>query len=233
MPLNQPTQPLQLADYAVYDPQNNGIFETADVYLSVLAAVDLTVAGLGTAWPDFVLVPHRGLFVVPEGRPTATLPAPAAPEKLFTSFTAVNDYALTDQPSLGKQIWQLVTSSELPYAQDLARRICQIQERLEEDEDEKIRISGNSVRHLVQFLEENHIRRPQLAPTPSGYLMARWVIQGRKITIHFYRDGRAEYYVSAPNPLHPEKQDLDSSITTADALPAKLGQLGVLAWINH
>jgi hypothetical protein len=122
--------------------------------------------------------------------------------------------------------------TKLPYAKDLARRISQIQQRLAEDEEDEVFLSPLSLRHLISFLEESKAGRPQLAPTPTGYLIARWISEGRKMTIHFYPDGRAEYYHVSPNPMHANVEDMDSSSTTADALVAKLTPLGVLAWMK-
>jgi hypothetical protein len=223
---------LNTKKFAVYDPVANTVFDATS---SLLVDCDFTVAGLSGIGPDLVFVAHNQPWkemLLLEAKGAQTLPLPSW-SKIVHSFTVVDDHALTEPASIWHQFWQLVTTSNLPYATDLARRIAQIQQRLSEDEDDdQVSISPASFQHLLSFLEESKVGRPQLAPTPSGYLIGRWAIQGHKMTIHFYPDGRAEYYYVSPNPKHGDKQDIDSSVTTADALVAKLTPLGVLAWMK-
>jgi hypothetical protein len=169
------------------------------------------------------------------GQRTVTIQLPGqTEEKLSMAFTVLPDLSFVGTPSVTQHVWYLNSFTKLPYGKDLAQRILQIDEDLKEDQEEPIALAEGSMRALIEFLEANPtVARPQLAASLSGYLIARWIApERRKMTIHFYADGRAEYYQFAPNPRHPDKQDMDTSLTTADALGAKLATIGAISWMK-
>lgn len=154
-------------------------------------------------------------------------------EDISKTFTALADLAV-NTPSVIQHVWYLFLSTKLRYGKQLAHRILEIEEALKEDQEEPITLDAASLQSLIEFLEANpRVARPQLAASRTGYLIAKWAgPERRKMVIHFYADGKAEYCQFAPNPKHSDKQDLDTSLTTADALGAKLARIGAFAWMK-
>lgn len=161
---------------------------------------------------------------------TATLFSTSRVESIGAgTLTRLIDVSPSQPATLESHLLYLQTTSDLPYAKELAGRLQQIADGLKEDEDEPLYLAENSVGQLIAFLESNPgIARPMLATSPNGHVMAKWTWRTGRMSIHFYPGGRAEYFLSTPNPKHPGQQDIDSSITTSDALGVKLGRLGIL-----
>lgn len=165
---------------------------------------------------------------------TATLFSSAKNESSGTeALTRLIDVTSSRPATLESHLLYLLTASSLPYAKELASRIQQISDDLKEDEDESIALAVQPVARLISFLESSPgIARPMLATSPLGHLMAKWTWTGGRLSIHFFPDGRAEYFLSTPNPVHSDRQDFDSSITTADALGVKLNRQDVFRYMK-
>lgn len=149
------------------------------------------------------------------------------------ALTRLVDVTQSQPATLESHLLYLLTASSLPYANALASRIQQISEALKEDEDERLTLAPQSIGHLISFLESNpRVAKPMLATSPLGHVMAKWIWNNGKMSIHFFPDGKAHCIISTPNPLHAEKQDQDSSVTTADALGIKLERQGALRLIQ-
>lgn len=214
---------------------DGGLMQRAEAIKSVPDAFATDISLVPGAWISNLLNIQWKTLLQPSGHWGMTHHLSSFREGRWSgAFTCLGDTWLIAAPSIAEDILFLAASSKLAYAKVLAQRILQIEEILREDDDDPLTLAESSVRSLIEFLEANpDIGRPQLAPSRSGYLMAKWSApEHKKVTVHFYADGGAEVYLFAPNPKHPDKQDLDTSHTTVDALRGKLAAIGALAWMN-
>jgi hypothetical protein len=138
-------------------------------------------------------------------------------------------------PSLEDHVGFLRTRSWLNYARELADRLIEISTDLEEDEEDPIKLSDESVGCLISFLEAHPmLSRPRLAPTAAGFVVARWENEDRsqRLNIFFLPGGAAQYYLSTPNRDNPSDRDWDSGATTIASLPEKLARHRVWGWME-
>lgn len=118
------------------------------------------------------------------------------------------------------------------YGKELADRLQALANDVVEDYDGAIEISFVSTSNLVSFLQKNvRVRRPSLSATPNGTIVATWhSINQKKMTAHFLDDGNLKFFVSSPNPRHPEQLVRITGVTTADSF-FETANLNAYDWI--
>ena len=104
------------------------------------------------------------------------------------------------------------------YGVQVATRLGQLARDFEDDTDGQSELSLNSVCHFASFIEKHRLKRPTLSATPVGQIIAQWRGDDKLLSVVFFSDGAVKYFISSPNPNHPEKRDRQTGITTWDAL---------------
>lgn len=120
------------------------------------------------------------------------------------------------------------------YGPQLADRLEQLAKDFKEDMEDEEELSNLSISSLVSFLERNPgVKRPNITATPLGNLISQWRLgDNQSFSAHFLENGRVNYFVTFPNPRHPEQRDRATGNTTSDAL-FESAHLDSFEWLKH
>lgn len=120
------------------------------------------------------------------------------------------------------------------YGRDLAKRIDTLAKTLKEDYGESAEISTMSLYYLIAFLETHlDVRRPALAASPNGCLIANWRESGsRRLSIEFMASGAVRYFLVEPNSDHPDVIERHVGNSTADSVFERIN-LARLGWLRE
>jgi hypothetical protein len=134
---------------------------------------------------------------------------------------------------LQHRIDQIRLSSTLSYRDRFVARIKALLNAYAE-ENEGRAFSSDSLRALVNFLEENSgFNYPDLTLTPSGNMYAQWKSGKNKLlSIHFLPTSDTRFVIFKPNPKHKDRIIRISGSTTVDALLETIAPHGVMEWAS-
>lgn len=119
------------------------------------------------------------------------------------------------------------------YGRGLANRVEELAQLLKEDYEGAVDISAMSLYYLIAFLEARpNVRRPTLAVSPRGHLIAQWrEAENQRLSIHFSDKGSARAFLLVKNENHQEQIDRTDATSTADAIYERAG-LANVQWIH-
>jgi hypothetical protein len=122
----------------------------------------------------------------------------------------------------------------ISYRAQLAARLRELQDAVQEEESGSLGITVRSLQHFVEFLKAHPtLRRPAVSVTPDRNIYASWKSKfDRVFSIHFFPDGNVRFVIFRPNEKHAGEVIRISGTATVDVVMSIAALHDVLSWAS-
>ena len=143
-----------------------------------------------------------------------------------------------DDAKLSQLIAHIMKSTDIPFAENLARRLTLLIDVAIEEGPTQRALSPESVRMFVKFLRGALLATPTLEYpdvmlSPSGNVRVQWRSAPNKhVAAEFYPDGEVRFVIFAPDSTRPDHTFRISGIASIDTFLSNAEPHGVMEWMS-
>lgn len=139
----------------------------------------------------------------------------------------------SEERQVQELIFQIRTSTSIPYRQSLANKLLTLFNDAKEEDPASLGIVVGSLRNFYNFLRSHtNLKCPIISLTPDNDIYASWKgEQNQVFSVHFLTNGDVHFVIFKPNYRHPERQIRISGTATTDTLMETVTPNGLWDWV--
>lgn len=171
--------------------------------------------------------------------PAHTTVTSGSPESLLivaygASTTASPPALIIEEQSAAEIIGHIRAMLPARYRVELANRLNELEQLVQEEESDDHGIKVGSLLHFVKLLEAHpELRCPAVSISPERNVYASWKSgKDRVFSIHFFPDGRVRFVIFYPNEKHSGNMIRLSGTATVDVVIRIAAPHGILDWMR-